>query len=120
MTPIPMIEGCSLYDAHATYYVNVVDEILAQEGGLWWMIREVFDVRLADRLGGADLLDVTCGEAIRWRLKKTCSGKPACHRISQVETQPERTSRFLCLRTSAENQAVALCWPLWRSTVPQR
>lgn len=64
MTPIPMIEGCSLYDAHATYYVNVVDEMLAQEGGLWRMIREVIDLRLADLLGGADLLDVTCGEGL--------------------------------------------------------
>ena len=52
----------SPYDEHAAYYVGVVDEMLSQEGGLWQVIREVFDQRLAGQLPKADVLDVACGE----------------------------------------------------------
>lgn len=61
MNEVTLTPG-SPYDEHAAYYVGVVDDMLGQEGGLWQVIREVFSERLADRLPGADLLDVACGE----------------------------------------------------------
>lgn len=52
----------AIYDSYADFYVNLVQEMLADETGFWRATRAVFDARLQDRLAGQTLLDVCCGE----------------------------------------------------------
>jgi SAM-dependent methyltransferase len=52
----------SIYDQHAEFYLNFVDKGLADEGGLVHVLMARFRAVLGDRLLGARVCDVACGE----------------------------------------------------------
>lgn len=52
----------SIYDQHAKFYLNFVDRGLAEEGGLVHALMSRFTALLGDRLLGARVCDVGCGE----------------------------------------------------------
>lgn len=52
----------TVYDRHVHFYVNFVDQVLAEEGGLWHVLMARFREILGERLMGARVCDIACGE----------------------------------------------------------
>jgi ubiquinone/menaquinone biosynthesis C-methylase UbiE len=52
----------TIYDQHMQFYLDFVDRTLSDEKGLWHVLLSRFKEILGDRLIGARLCDVACGE----------------------------------------------------------
>lgn len=52
----------SIYDTHVEFYVDFVDRALASEGSLWYVLLARFKEILGERLLGARVCDIACGE----------------------------------------------------------
>ena len=52
----------TIYDQHVQFYIDFVDRNLADENGLWHVLLSRFKESLRDRLKGARICDIACGE----------------------------------------------------------
>jgi ubiquinone/menaquinone biosynthesis C-methylase UbiE len=52
----------TVYDKHVQFYLDFVDRNLADENGLWHVLLARFKEILGDRLKGARVCDIACGE----------------------------------------------------------
>lgn len=52
----------TIYDKNVQFYVDFVDRALAEENGLWHVLLSRFEQILGDRLKGARVCDIACGE----------------------------------------------------------
>lgn len=52
----------TIYDRHVQFYIDFVDRNLADENGLWHVLLSRFKEILGDRLKGARVCDIACGE----------------------------------------------------------
>lgn len=52
----------TIYDKHAQFYIDFVNRALADENGLWHVLLSRFKEILGDRLKGARICDIACGE----------------------------------------------------------
>lgn len=52
----------TVYDKHVQFYIDFVDRKLADKDGLWHMLLSRFKEILGDRLKGARICDIACGE----------------------------------------------------------
>lgn len=52
----------TIYDQHVQFYLGFVDRNLADEKGLWHVLLSRFKEILGDRLKGARICDIACGE----------------------------------------------------------
>src|SRR5919198_635296 len=52
----------TIYDQHVQFYIDFVDKSLADENGLWHILMSRFKEILGDRLKGALVCDIACGE----------------------------------------------------------
>ena len=52
----------TIYDKHVQFYIDFVDRSLADENGLWHVLLSRFKEILGDRLKGAQVCDIACGE----------------------------------------------------------
>ncbi|HEU0292559.1 MAG TPA: class I SAM-dependent methyltransferase [Anaerolineales bacterium] len=52
----------TIYDKHVQFYLDFVDKNLANENGLWYVLLSRFREILGDRLKGARVCDIACGE----------------------------------------------------------
>lgn len=52
----------TIYDKHVQFYLDFVDRNLADENGLWYVLLSRFKEILRDRLKGARVCDIACGE----------------------------------------------------------
>ena len=52
----------TIYDKHLQFYIDFVDRNLADENGLWHVLLSQFKEILKDRLKGARVCDIACGE----------------------------------------------------------
>lgn len=52
----------TIYDKHVQFYIDFVDRNLADENGLWHILLSRFKEILRDRLKGARICDIACGE----------------------------------------------------------
>jgi ubiquinone/menaquinone biosynthesis C-methylase UbiE len=52
----------TVYDRHVQFYVDFVDQALAEDGGLWHVLMARFREILGERLVGAHVCDIACGE----------------------------------------------------------
>ena len=52
----------TIYDKHVQFYLDFVDRNLADENGLWHLLLSRFKEILGDRLTGARVCDIACGE----------------------------------------------------------
>ena len=52
----------TIYDKHVQFYIDFVDRNLADENGLWHVLLSRFNEILGDRLRGARVCDIACGE----------------------------------------------------------
>ena len=52
----------TIYDRHVTFYLDFVDRALAQDDSLWQLLLARFKALLGDRLHGARVCDIACGE----------------------------------------------------------
>jgi ubiquinone/menaquinone biosynthesis C-methylase UbiE len=52
----------TVYDKHIQFYLDFVDRTLAKENGLWHVLLSRFKEILGDRLKGARVIDIACGE----------------------------------------------------------
>jgi len=52
----------TIYDRHVQFYIDFVDRNLADENGLWHVLLSRFKDSLRDRLKGARICDIACGE----------------------------------------------------------
>jgi ubiquinone/menaquinone biosynthesis C-methylase UbiE len=52
----------TVYDQHVQFYIDFVDRNLADENGLWQVLLSRFKEILGDRLNGARVCDIACGE----------------------------------------------------------
>ena len=52
----------TIYDKHVQFYIEFVDRNLADENGLWHVLLSRFGDILGDRLTGARVCDIACGE----------------------------------------------------------
>ena len=52
----------TIYDKHVQFYLDFVDRNLADENGLWRVLLSRFKEILGDRLRGARVCDIACGE----------------------------------------------------------
>ena len=52
----------TIYDKHVQFYIDFVDRNLADESGLWHVLLSRFKEILRDRLKGARICDIACGE----------------------------------------------------------
>ena len=52
----------TVYDKHVQFYLDFVDRNLADENGLWHVLLSRFKEILGDRLKGARICDIACGE----------------------------------------------------------
>ena len=52
----------TVYDKHVQFYLDFVDRNLADENGLWHMLLSRFQEILGDRLQGARVCDIACGD----------------------------------------------------------
>lgn len=52
----------TIYDKHAQFYLDFVDRNLADQNGLWHVLLSRFQEILGDRLQGARVCDIACGE----------------------------------------------------------
>ena len=52
----------TIYDKHVQFYLDFVDRNLADENGLWHVLLSRFKEILGDRLKGALVCDIACGE----------------------------------------------------------
>jgi SAM-dependent methyltransferase len=51
-----------IYDTHAAFYIDFVDKALADKGSLWYALLARFKEILGERLPGARVIDIACGE----------------------------------------------------------
>jgi ubiquinone/menaquinone biosynthesis C-methylase UbiE len=54
--------GETIYDQHAAFYCDFVDQSLAEEHGLWQLLLTRYQALLAERLPDARVCDIACGE----------------------------------------------------------
>jgi ubiquinone/menaquinone biosynthesis C-methylase UbiE len=52
----------TVYDKHVQFYLDFVDRNLADKNGLWHVLLSRFQEILGDRLQGARVCDIACGE----------------------------------------------------------
>lgn len=52
----------TLYDTHVAFYLQFVQQALAHKDSLWNMLLARFEANLGNRLPGARVVDVACGE----------------------------------------------------------
>jgi len=52
----------TIYDQHVQFYIDFVDRNLADENGLWHVLLSRLKESLRDRLKGARICDIACGE----------------------------------------------------------
>lgn len=52
----------TIYDKHVQFYLDFVDKNLANKNGLWHVLLSRFREILGDRLKGARVCDIACGE----------------------------------------------------------
>ena len=52
----------TIYDKHVQFYLDFVDRSLADKNGLWHVLLSRFQEVLRDRLKGARVCDIACGE----------------------------------------------------------
>jgi ubiquinone/menaquinone biosynthesis C-methylase UbiE len=52
----------TIYDKHVQFYLDFVDRSLADKHGLWHVLLSRFKEILGDRLQGARIVDIACGE----------------------------------------------------------
>jgi ubiquinone/menaquinone biosynthesis C-methylase UbiE len=52
----------TIYDKHVQFYLDFVDRSLADKNGLWHVLLSRFQEILGDRLRGARVCDIACGE----------------------------------------------------------
>lgn len=52
----------TIYDQHVRFYLDFVDRSLADENGLWHVLLSRFKKILGERLNGAHVCDIACGE----------------------------------------------------------
>src|ERR1041385_177852 len=52
----------TIYDQNVQFYIDFVDKSLADENGLWHVLMSRFKEILGDRLKGARVCDIACGE----------------------------------------------------------
>lgn len=52
----------TIYDTHVQFYLDFVDRFLADKNGLWYVLLSRFKGILGDRLNGARVCDIACGE----------------------------------------------------------
>jgi ubiquinone/menaquinone biosynthesis C-methylase UbiE len=52
----------TIYDRHVQFYLDFVDRSLADKNGLWHVLLSRFKEILEDRLKGARVCDIACGE----------------------------------------------------------
>jgi ubiquinone/menaquinone biosynthesis C-methylase UbiE len=52
----------TIYDTHVQFYLDFVDRSLADKNGLWHVLLARFQGILGDRLKGARVCDIACGE----------------------------------------------------------
>jgi ubiquinone/menaquinone biosynthesis C-methylase UbiE len=52
----------TIYDQHIQFYLNFVDRSLADKNGLWHVLLSRFKEVLGNRLKGARVCDIACGE----------------------------------------------------------
>ncbi|HLO29379.1 MAG TPA: methyltransferase domain-containing protein [Anaerolineales bacterium] len=52
----------TVYDKHVQFYIDFVDRALADENGLWHVLLAQFKEIIGDRLKGARVCDIACGE----------------------------------------------------------
>ena len=52
----------TIYDRHVQFYLDFVDRNLADENGLWHVLLSRFKEILGDRVKGARICDIACGE----------------------------------------------------------
>jgi ubiquinone/menaquinone biosynthesis C-methylase UbiE len=52
----------TVYDKHVQFYLDFVDRNLADEDGLWHVLLSRFEEILRERLKGARVCDIACGE----------------------------------------------------------
>ena len=52
----------TIYDRHVQFYIDFVDRNLADENGLWHALLSRFKEILGDRVKGARICDIACGE----------------------------------------------------------
>ena len=52
----------TIYDKHVQFYLDFVDRMLADENGLWHVLLSRFKEILGNRLEGARVCDIACGE----------------------------------------------------------
>jgi SAM-dependent methyltransferase len=52
----------TIYDQHVRFYIDFVDRNLADETSLWYVLLSRFKEILRDRLKGARICDLACGE----------------------------------------------------------
>lgn len=52
----------TIYDTHVQFYLDFVDRSLADKNGLWHVLLSRFKEILGDRLKGARVCDIACGE----------------------------------------------------------
>jgi ubiquinone/menaquinone biosynthesis C-methylase UbiE len=58
----PTDDTGAIYDEHAAFYVDFIDRWLAVDGALLYVLLATFDELLGDRVKGASVLDVACGQ----------------------------------------------------------
>jgi 2-polyprenyl-3-methyl-5-hydroxy-6-metoxy-1,4-benzoquinol methylase len=52
----------TIYDKHVQFYIDFVDRALADENGLWHILLSRFKAILGERIKGARICDIACGE----------------------------------------------------------
>jgi ubiquinone/menaquinone biosynthesis C-methylase UbiE len=65
----------TIYDRHADFYLDFVDRGLASEGGFVSLLLSRLTACLGDRLGGAKVCDLCCGEGYAGRHLITCGAR---------------------------------------------